>query len=351
MDLKLFLGVIKRYKRIVIGGAVLAIVLSVLSYGMPGLKGGKPTIIPRGSETWQGQAELLLSQQGFPYGRAANQVIPGKGTSIPSEPVGDETYMANLSQIYAAVANGTDLQAKVAAQAHVTLCPSPVNAAAAPASSSTACPTVVAAEVFDPNTGQPLPLITLTASAPTAAEAAKLATASVSVFQTEITRQEVTAGTPVAQRVELQTLKGGAPATLTKGYSKSIPMLVLFAVLSAAIALAFILNNHSDDPIRSTRRRLDEGFVPDGGRVFNGMANGHVAEADYGLLHAGNRRSQPAGHRRGEMAGRLVKDENGAAPQWAAADDLSATNARRVWSDRNPPHFVGGPGFEPESRD
>ena len=43
MDFKLFLAVVKRYKRMVISGIVLAIVLSVLSYGTPGLKGGKPT--------------------------------------------------------------------------------------------------------------------------------------------------------------------------------------------------------------------------------------------------------------------------------------------------------------------
>ena len=43
MDFKLFLAVVKRYKRMVIGGMVLAVVLSMLSYGTPGLKGGKPT--------------------------------------------------------------------------------------------------------------------------------------------------------------------------------------------------------------------------------------------------------------------------------------------------------------------
>ena len=52
MDFKLYLGVLKRYKRVLIAGAVVAVVLAVLSYGTPGLKGGKPTIIPRGAEIW-----------------------------------------------------------------------------------------------------------------------------------------------------------------------------------------------------------------------------------------------------------------------------------------------------------
>ena len=241
MDFKLFLGVLKRYKRMVISGTVLAVVLSVLSYGTPGLKGGKPTIIPRGSEVWQGEAELLISQEGFPYGRAVEQVTPGKGTSIPSEPIGDENYMASLSSIYAAVANGNDVQHQVATEAGVPLCSLLVGVIRP-------CGTVVAAEVADLNTGAPLPLLTLTASAPTAVDAAKLATATVSVLQREITQQQAAAGTPVDQRVELQPVKSGTPATLIQGYSKSISILVLFAVMAASIALAFIRNNHSDDP-------------------------------------------------------------------------------------------------------
>ena len=86
MDFKLFLGVLKRYKRVVISGTVLAVVLSVLSYGTPGLKGGKPTIIPRGAEVWQGEAEVLISQAGFPYGRAvhAGHTREGDKPSPPS---------------------------------------------------------------------------------------------------------------------------------------------------------------------------------------------------------------------------------------------------------------------------
>ena len=59
----------------------------------------------------------------------------------------------------------------------------------------------MAAEVADLNDRVPLPLITVTASAPTAADAAKLATTTVSVLRSEITQQQAAAGTPVDQRV------------------------------------------------------------------------------------------------------------------------------------------------------
>lgn len=342
MDFKLFLGVVNRYKRIVIVGAVLAVVLSVLSYGTPGLKGGKPTIVPRGAEVWQGNAELLISQAGFPYGRAVAQVTPGKGTAVPSQTIGDYNYMASLSSVYAAVANGNAVQRQVAAEAGVPLCSLIVHA-------PPSCGSIVAAEVADLNTGAPLPLLTLTSSAPTAAEAAKLATTSTSVLRNAISQQQVAASTPVDQRVELQTVKTGTPATLSKGHSKSIPILVLFAVMSASIALAFIRNSHSDDPVRSTRRRLDDGLGLDAGPAFAGAGNGHVPQPDLGLVHAGDDKMDLHGLRMTESAMRLPDEENAAG--WRAADDESSpSNRRQVGSDR-PRYFLRTSRIESESRD
>lgn len=345
MDFKLFIAVVKRYKRIVIGGTILAVVLSVLSYGMPGLKGGKPTVIPRGSEVFQGQAELLISQAGFPYGRAVDQYTPGSQTS-PSEPIGDENYMANLSSVYAAVANSTSIQQKVAKESGIAVCPS-----------LQPCATVVAAEVDDISDGVPLPLITVTSSAPTAAAAVKLAATTVSVLESDITQQEASSGTPVSQRIQLQVLKNGSPATLTKGYSKSVPILVLFAVIAASIALAFMLNNHSDDPVRSTRRRLDDGLVPDGGLAFaghgkgngNGNGNGSVAEPEYGWAPSSGGKVQMVGHRDPD-AGTRIAEENGA-PQRGTTHESPLTGRRPVWVDRTQPHLLRRSGFEPESHD
>lgn len=312
MDFTLFFGVVKRYKRVVIPGALLAVVLAVLSYGTPGLKGGKPTIVPRGSELWQGTGEILVSQSGFPYGRAASQVIPGKGTTTPPEVVGDPSYMANLSSVYAALANGTYVQNQVAAETHVRLCPQTVSAtgSSSPASGTAACASVVAAGVAQPGTGNPLPLITLTSSAPTAGEAATLAATSISVLQSDITKEQVAAGTTADQRIVLQTIMTGAPATLTQAPSKSTSMLVLFAVLSASIALAFILNSHSKDPVRSTRRRPDEGVGPDGGLSVSGADYGRAAQPEHGRIQTGGAKLQQDRHWTGRdrQLARLLRD-------------------------------------------
>jgi hypothetical protein len=343
MDFKLYFAVLKRYKRIVIGGMVLAVVLSVLSYGTPGFKGGKPTVIPRGSEIWEGDAEILISQEGFPYGRAVQQVAPGKAPGIPAQTIGDYNYMASLSSVYAAVANGNYVQRQIGAEARVPLCPLLLHV-------TQPCGTVVATEVADLNTGAPLPLITLTASAPTAADAAKLATTAVTVLQSQITRQQAAASTPVDQRIELQAVKSGTPATLTKGPSKSIPILVLFAIVSASIALAFIRNNHSDHPIRSTRRRLDEGLGSDGGPEFAHNGNGRVTEPSVGAAQSGAERMQLLGLRPAESATRLAEAED-AAPPRSAPQEPSATDRHWSRSDRRSPHLLHGSGFEPEPRD
>jgi hypothetical protein len=348
MDFKLFLGVLKRYKRMVIGGMLLAVLLSVLSYGTPGLQGGKPTIIPRGSEVWQGEAELLISQEGFPYGRAVSQIQPGKGADIPSEVVGDFNSLASLSSVYAAMANGTAVQQRAAREAGVSLCPS-----------TGVCGSVVAAEVDDISDGVPLPLLTLTSSAPTAVDAAKLATTTVAVLEREITQQEVAAGTPADQRIVLQTVKSGAPATLTEGHKKSIPILVLFAVAVASIALAFIRNSHSDDPVRPTRRHLDEGMDPDGGPVFGGAGNGRVAQPHHGWVQTGgegnggdvSRVPVDLLHLEWDESGTPPAEEKNAAPQPAVAENSSATNRPRAWSSGRSAHSLRTSGFEPESRD
>ncbi|HET6865196.1 MAG TPA: hypothetical protein VFH80_04700 [Solirubrobacteraceae bacterium] len=350
MDFKLFFAVVKRYKRMVIAGVVVGVVLAVLSYGMPSLKGGMPTVVPRGAEVWEGEAQVLISQAGFPYGRAVTQVVPGKGTSIPAQPLGDVSYMSNLSSIYAALANGSDVQRAVAKATHIALCPLTIGpiGTATPTPGPVPCSSVVAAPLAQPGTGVPLPLLTLTSSAPTATQAAKLATTTVAVLRNEIARQQAASGTSVDQRVQLQTVNTGATATLTQGPSKSVPMLVLFAIVAATIALAFMRNNNSDDPVRSTRRRLDEGLDGDGSLGI-AARNGHVAEPDHGLARTGGARMKLIGLRR-DASGIQLADEENATTQRAAAEGSSATDGRRAWSDRSP-HILRGSRSEAESRD
>lgn len=269
MDLQLYFAVLKRYKRLVIVGTVLGIVLAVLSYGTPAFVNGKPALVARGAEVWQGQAEVLLSQAGDPYGRAAEQYSSGS-KSTPPEPIADTSYLAGLSAIYAALANGDQVQSQIKHEAGVP-------------------GKVLAAEVDDVNIGTPLPLVTLTSSAPTAAAAAKLADTAAAVLENTISEQQAAAGTDPTQRVDLDVVKNGSPATLFQGHKTSVPILVLFAFLAGTVALAFILNNNNAKPIRSTRKRAGE-EVSNG----HGHGNGNV-ELPHSLAPLHPRRDVRAG--------------------------------------------------------
>ena len=189
----------------------------------------------------------------------------------------------------------------------------------------------------------------MTSSAPTAAAAAKIAVSTLTILRDDIAQQQNASGTPADQRVQLQTIKSGSPATLAKGPSKTVPILVLFAIVSASIALAFIRNNHSEEPVRTTRRRLDEGLAPDEGRAFANDGNRRTVEPDYGRVQTGSGGMQLLGLRRTGSATRLPEDENGA-PQRATSEEPSAIHRRRAWSDRQP-HFLRGSGLERETLD
>lgn len=209
MDLRLFWAVLKRFKRISIGGTVAAVVLAVLAYGTPGPGG----ITPRGSVTWASQAQLLITQASGVYDRADAKTIA----------VQDPNYMSSLSPIYAGLANGSAVQ-NVVREAKVP-------------------GTVTASEGVDPNTGLYTPFINLTAAGPSAADAAKLATIGIASFQNYLARMEASTGVPADARITLEVVRNGPPAIASKP-KPTIPVLVFLAIMSGMIMLVFSLENH-----------------------------------------------------------------------------------------------------------
>jgi len=225
MDLSLFFQILRRRKKLVIGGTVLALVLAIFAYGQPGLVNGKPTIIPRGMETWQAQSELLITQSGDPYGSAVPQYTPGSAKSnSPPSLVGDPTRMSVLAPIYASLANGTAVQEMIEKQVRI------VGRVSASASS-------------DPYTGAGLPFLALTARATTGPGAIRLAMASSSILQHYVNQQQAAAGIAPSQRVLLQVVQTGNKASLIQGHKKTTPILVFVAIFCAVVAMAFILEN------------------------------------------------------------------------------------------------------------
>jgi hypothetical protein len=211
MDLGLFLAVLWRSRRLVLGGVVAAVLLAVLAYGTPSFAGGHPTLKPRGAEKWQGESQLLISQASFPYRQSSEAAEPAR-------------QMGSLSPVYANLANGNVVQAEIRRQLGKV-------------------GTVKANEDVDLAASSFLPFVNFLATAPTRSEAAKLAVGAASIFQAFVAKQQVSAGVPAAHRIELTLVQSGNNPKLIEGHKVSIPILVFLAILIATVSIVFLREN------------------------------------------------------------------------------------------------------------
>jgi hypothetical protein len=257
MDLRLFWAIIKRFKRVSIGGFLLAVVLAVFAYGTPGPGG----ITPRGSVTYESQAQLLITQAGGVYGRADPKTLT----------VGAPGYMSSLSPIYAGLANGTAVQ-------------DAVTAAKVPGK-------VTATEGVDPNTGAYTPFVTLTADSPTAADAAKLSQKAIASFQNYVAQMEADNGVPTNSRIALEVVRNGLPPVIASKPKPTIPVLVFIAVISGTIMLLFSLEN------KDQRSAVALGRVAPSAARDNGATVVAMAESNGGSgLHREHLHRRIEGH-------------------------------------------------------
>jgi len=209
MDLRLFWAVTKRFKRVAIGGAVAAIVLAILAYGTPGPHG----LTPHGSVTWESQAQILVTQGSTAYNRANPQAITA----------GIAGYISGQAPIFAQIANGDAVQSVVRASKIPGL--------------------VTAAEGIDPLTGGYMPWFTLTATAPTASDAARLSKRAVTVLQNYVLHDQEATNVPESQRISLQVIREGLPPRIAGSPKPTIAVLVFLALISGTILVMFSLEN------------------------------------------------------------------------------------------------------------
>lgn len=227
MDFRLFAAVIKRYRKLVGIGFIAAVVLAMLAYGSPTLSNGRPALEPHSSQDWQSNAEVLISQPSDPYGQAMTPTNTGA-----------ESYLASLSAVYAALANGNRIQTTLRTQTHGS-------------------GTLAAQEVVDPQTGDPLPLVSLTANASSSEEAVRLATMATALLQGYIAQQQTSANVPAGKRITLTVVQSGLPPVLAHGYDMVIPLLVFVCVLGGVVVLAFILENLTPQTAHALEIRSD----------------------------------------------------------------------------------------------
>jgi hypothetical protein len=194
MDLALYGRVLRRFWWLVLGGLLLGIALSIFSVAHVSRDG----LTYRSQEVWKSTSTVLLTQNGKTFAQP--------GTYSP------------LTDLYAQLANSDAVRKgmlRAGANKTWTLTATPVT----PASNPTAV----------------LPVLSLTGEAPTPAEAVKATVLGRKAFVDYVSRQKGAAG--------IDVLQNATRPTLAVPRSKTLPIIVFLAMLSATFALAFVLEN------------------------------------------------------------------------------------------------------------
>jgi hypothetical protein len=208
MDLALYFRVLWRFRALVLAGLSLAVVLTFLSIAKIDLKNGVH-ISYRKPQTWASTTTLMLTQKGFPVGRATYG-----GQQFPS-----------LAVLYARIASSDRIKQMIAGNG-------PLGGEI-----------TADASVLPNNPTYPLPLVDITALASNQQTAVRLAGRASRALRTYVSSQQDLSGIPAGQRVVLDQLQRPEPPVLVVGRKKTLPITIFLGVMIATLGLAFILEN------------------------------------------------------------------------------------------------------------
>ena len=215
MDLALHARVMWRFRLVIVAGLALATSLSILTVFKVRFDGATPRVTYRQQEVWQGYTTLLVTPKGFPYGR----------TNIDENE--DPSRYGSLAVIYARLATSDPVQ-------RIVLRSGPIR--------GLIDATFVSATPMNPQ-GPPLPMIMVSGTGQTPAQAGRLATRTATAFLTYLAQQQQKNAIPPDKRVRVQIVNRQQVPVLLDGRSKTLPIVTFLTVMLAAVGLVFILEN------------------------------------------------------------------------------------------------------------
>jgi len=234
MDLRLYARVVRRFWPLVACGFTLGAALAVLSMFRVSNHGGLH-LAPRQQKVWKGSETLLLTQQGFPWGRTVYPYAVNKKTGqlLPSTSLADPSRFTDVAVLYAEVANGDAVHRLVFGNRR------PDGSFSASVVVNTVGSHVVGAQPIT----QIVPILEIDGYAPTAARALTITSAAASSLQRYIEQSQQRAGIPAKQRILIQVLSAPQKATVSRGYKLTTPIVAFLGILIAALLMAFVLEN------------------------------------------------------------------------------------------------------------
>jgi hypothetical protein len=205
-------------------GVALTLALVVLSYVRISPSG----VGYRSSEVWSNQATLVLTQAGAPELRSVlPSTAPGGSSSLA-----DTSRFAGLIDVYAALATSDPVMDVLRKRGLVDA-----------ADMANGANPITAAPVVSTVGGGTTPMMTLSASAPSAPKATKLTVGATAAFLNDVETRQTGANIPDKDRIEIRVVKSADVPKLVKPRSKALPILVLLAGLVATAAVAFVRDN------------------------------------------------------------------------------------------------------------
>jgi hypothetical protein len=250
LDLALYFAVIRRFGVLIVIGAVLAVALAFLSTAKVDLKNGNVSY--RQSQTWTSRASLLITQTGFPWGRAILPITePGSATPPGKGSFADPSRFNQLATFYARLANGDAVQQMIKRDAKAVGAIYKVGS-------------VYAQPTSDPTSsnGAVLPFVDIIGIARTPRMANQLAGIGTSAFRRYLGTRQRDARIPVSERVDVQLVNSAQHATLLQGRKKTLPIVIFLAVMIMTVGVAFLLENLRPRTRESSIDRGDEVDTP-----------------------------------------------------------------------------------------
>lgn len=227
MDLNLLFKVFWRFRALLALGFALAALLALTSLFRIELAGGLPSVSYRDDEIWLSTSTVLVTQDGFPWGRAVLDDVAtgeaGDAAGQTSPRFGDDGRYVSLAAVYAELAKGDAIVREVAKD-------------------STPGQTYESLAVQTP-AGDGMPMIYFNGYGPTPGAAADVARRSSEAFRRYLSAQQARSDIPADKRVDVAVTQQATPPTLSEGRSVVRPLFLFLLVAIAFVALAFALEN------------------------------------------------------------------------------------------------------------
>ena len=220
MDLQLFSRVLWRFKVVVVLGLLAAAALAFFAT----FKVGPHGLQSRKTKLYSVKSQLLITQAGFPYGRAtATGPVPGDEAKKLGIDFADQNRFTSLAYLYSNLMVSDPVR-------EIILRSGPIDG------EIEAAPVVQDAVVT-------LPLLTVLTIDKTPESTVDLNKRTVNGFKTYLDRQQAENQVPSADRIVVQQIVGPDKVEIFKGISKTMPIVIFLAVAFLTVALAFVLEN------------------------------------------------------------------------------------------------------------